>query len=258
MKGSGGKLRRISFILALFLFACGYKAPPYYTTPPKPSVPTLFVNLELGNVTLLWTYQGPKTGMFRVYMGGMPCCLKKFIEVVPERRGGYFVFVDKEAKPGERLCYRVVPLSPAGEFGKPSPVFCFDYIYIPPPPVIKEAKEMRGGILIRWIPREKVQGYNVYMVSQKGMVKLNRVLIRGDSFSRGVLPGVYKLCVSSVYMEKGAYYEGPCSRIFTIKVSRLLPPPPPKNVSAVPYQGGIFITWSPGGGEEYYYQLYRS
>ncbi len=216
------------------------------------------MNLELGNVTLFWTYQGPQTGMFRIYMGERPCCLKRFVEVVPERRGEYFVYVDKGAKPGERLCYKVVPLSPAGEFGRPSPVFCFNYTYIPPPPAVREAREMRGGVLIRWTPRENVQGYNVYMISPKGMVRLNRVLIRGDSFSREVAPGVYRLCVASVYVERGIRYEGPCSKPFTVRVSRLLPPPPPKDVSAVPYQGGIFITWSPGGSGEYYYQVYRS
>ncbi len=261
------RLRAFSLaVFALLVFSCGKKGPPTYVSEARPGAYGLSVRLKKGVVTLYWGYSGPPTNLFRIYKMGRkvscPACLERFVEVSPKREGGLFYYEDRSAKPGGRYCYKVIPLSSSGEFGTPSNVYCFDYTYFPPPPDGIKVKPLSGGCILRWIEREHVTGYNIYRWKEgekPPRFPVNRVIVRGDSYlDAGVPKGRYNYCMTSIFLEGGLYYEGPCSNPIAVEVRGIMPPPPPIGVVAVPRDIGIFISWSPGGDEVYSYSVYRS
>ncbi len=188
-------------------------------------------------------------------------CPSQFIEVSPLREGDLFYYIDKEVKPGECVCYKVAPIWEKSEFGLPSNTFCFDFLYLPPPPKNISIKEKGGSVIISWEEREKISGYNIYKWregSKEPRIPFNKVIIRGNKFMDTVTQGRYRYCITSVFIEKGIIYEGPCSKTVTIEVKRLLPPPPPIKVIGISHEGGVFLTWSPGGEGNYSYKVYKS
>ncbi len=258
--------KSFSIFLFLLLVSCGVKTSPTYKSPVKPRVSALTIKVRKGTLTLYWNYVGPYTGLFRIYRyrgrACYRCSFESFKEVSPGKEGSLFYYEDKEAKPGGRYCYKVVPFSGGGEFGVPSAVACFDFLYLPPPPAGLVAKPIGGGCLLRWKEREHVEGYNVYRW-KKGQnpprVPVNRHISRGSSyFDMGIPPGKYMYCVTSVFVKSGLFFEGPCSRPVEVEIVRFMEPPPPVGVVAVPRRDGIFISWSPGGEGLFSYVVERS
>lgn len=132
----------------------------------------------------------------------------------------------------------------AGKKSPPSKLFEFEVKEPPPPPENFNADLKEDGIHLTWEKKknQKNIGFFVYFSNGKDFRRVNQEPLEKESFLFKDFSWdlEYRFRVSSVY-EK--FYESEDSEEISIIPVDKFPPPPPKNLIAIPEEGFILLKW---------------
>jgi hypothetical protein len=196
-------------MLALFVAACGRKAPPVAPQVEVP-VPLALAYRAVGNTLELgWTFppaQRPPEA-FRVLRArvdtGCPQCPVQFedVGVVGARPGeAAYAFRDEGVAAGGSYIYQVTPLFPLGVEGPPSALLNVIWRGAPPPRgVVAVATE--GGMRVFWEPEIGAWAYGVWRGAGEGrgvLVRLGEAQVPPYTDTTALPDHTYRYAVATI------------------------------------------------------------
>lgn len=261
----GKEILLFCFLISLFpLFlsiSCGVKGPPLQPIPKLlPQVENVKIYQKGKNLLVSisfpksYTDKTPlKIKKFKIHYNFYPQMkrvdLKKFLKEsiseemnAPEDKNLIF---KKEIK-GYSQNFKILFFywDSAGKKSPLSKLFEFEVQEPPPPPENISADVKEDGIHLRWekVGNQKGIGFFVYLSNGKDFRRVNEEPLEKESFLfKGFSWDLeYRFRVSSVY---GKFYESEDSEEISVVPVDKFPPPPPKNLIAIPEEGFILLKW---------------